>query len=100
MFQGRQEHQGFPGYLHGGIITTLLDEVMSRVPVMENRWGMSARLELRFRLPINTNERITATAEKTGERGNIINTKAWITPGRSCYVTGSWCDGHRRELWA
>lgn len=78
-YQGREQHQGFPGFLHGAVITGLLDEVMSRVPVLENRWGMSARLELRFRLPINANERVTATAEKSGGRGNIINTKAWIT---------------------
>ena len=78
-YQGKEQHQGFPGFLHGAVITGLLDEVMSRVPVMENRWGMSARLELRFRLPINATERVTATAEKSGGRGNIINTKGWIT---------------------
>jgi acyl-coenzyme A thioesterase PaaI-like protein len=25
-FQPRPEHQGYPGQLHGGIVTTLLDE--------------------------------------------------------------------------
>ena len=78
-YQGKEQHQGFPGFLHGAVITGLLDEVMSRVPVLENRWGMSARLDLRFRLPINANERITAMAEKSGGCGNIINTKGWIT---------------------
>ncbi len=78
-YQGKEQHQGFPGFLHGAVITGLLDEVMSRVPVMENRWGMSARLELRFRLPINATDLVTATAEKSGGRGNIINTKGWIT---------------------
>ena len=78
-YQGKVQHQGFPGLLHGAVITGLLDEVMSRGPVLENRWGMSARLELRFRLQINTNELITATAEKSGGRGKIITTKAWIT---------------------
>ena len=74
-YQGKVQHQGFPGLLHGAIITGLLDEVMSRVPVLENRWGMSARLELRFRLPINATDLVTATAEKSGGRGNVINTK-------------------------
>jgi len=89
-YQGKEQHQGFPGFLHGAVITGLLDEVMSRVPVMENRWGMSARLELRFRLPINANELVTATAEKSGGRGNIINTKGWITlPGGRVAVEAS-----------
>ena len=78
-YQGKENHQGFPGFLHGAVITALVDEVMSRVPVLENRWGMSARLDIRFRLPIAINRLVTATAEKSGSHGNFINTKAWIT---------------------
>ena len=40
---------------------------------------MSARLELRFRLPIKSDEVGTATVEESGGRSNIINTKAWVT---------------------
>ena len=50
-FLGRQEHQGFPGYVHGGVITALLDEVMSRVFLLKNRWTMTARIDIRFRQP-------------------------------------------------
>ena len=32
-FKCTKEYQGFPGYTHGGIITTIIDEVMSRVSV-------------------------------------------------------------------
>jgi len=78
-YQGKENHQGFPGFLHGAVITALIDEVMSRVPVLENRWGMSARLEIRFRLPIAINKPVTARAEKSGRRGNFITTKAWVT---------------------
>ena len=78
-YQGKETHQGFPGFLHGAVISALVDEVMSRVPVLENRWGMSARLDIRFRLPIGMNEAVTAQATKSGRRGNIITTKAWVT---------------------
>ena len=61
------------------MITALVDEVMSRIPVLENRWGMSARLDIRFRLPIAINQLVTATAEKSGKHGNFITTKAWVT---------------------
>ena len=80
-YQGKETHQGFPGFLHGAVIAALVDEVMSRVPVLENRWGMSARLDIRFRLPIGMNEAVTAQATKSGRRGNIITTKAWVTLG-------------------
>ena len=27
-FEARREHQGYPGFIHGGIVSTLLDEAM------------------------------------------------------------------------
>ena len=59
-----EEHQGFPGYLHGGITSAILDEVMSRVSMLENLWTMSARLDVRFRHPIPIGQRIRAVAQK------------------------------------
>ena len=78
-YTGMDHHQGFPGFLHGAVITALLDEVMSRVPVVEGRWGMSAKLDVRFRLPIRVDDALTATAQKDGGRGNIMRTKGWVT---------------------
>ena len=72
-------HQGFPGVIHGAVITGLLDEVMSRVPVLEGRWGMSAKLDVRFRLPIRVGDVLTATAQKDGGRGSVMRTSARIT---------------------
>ncbi len=78
-YTGLPHHQGFPGVIHGAVITCLLDEVMSRVPVIEGRWGMSAKLEVRFRLPIRVGDVLTATARKDGGRGAIMRTSATVT---------------------
>ena len=78
-YTGAGRHQGFPGFVHGGVITALLDEVMSRVPVIEGRWGMSAKLDVRFRLPVRVDDALTATARKDGGRGNIMRIKSWVT---------------------
>ena len=74
-----ERHQGFPGFLHGAVITGLLDEVMSRVPVIEGRWGMSAKLDIRFRHPVRIGDVLTATARKDGGRGAIMRTSARVT---------------------
>ncbi len=71
-FQGREEHQGFPGYVHGGVITALLDEIMSRVSLLEDRWTITARMEVRFRRPVMLDQRVTAVAEKSDERRGFI----------------------------
>ncbi len=78
-YTGMAHHQGFPGVIHGAVITGLLDEVMSRVPVLEGRWGMSAKLDVRFRLPIRVGDVLTATAQKDGGRGSVMRTSARIT---------------------
>ena len=73
------EHlQGFPGYAHGGVIGTLLDEVMSRVSVLENRWTMTARMDVRFRRPVLTGQTVTAVGEKVRERRGFYETRGRV----------------------
>jgi len=50
-FQPREEHQGFPGVIHGGIVAALLDEALGRTSVLGNNraWTMTGRLEVRYR---------------------------------------------------
>ena len=48
----RPEHQSFPGVMHGGLITTMLDELIGRTAIAMDLWCMTAKLEVRFRKPI------------------------------------------------
>jgi acyl-coenzyme A thioesterase PaaI-like protein len=67
-FQPRPEHQGFPGQLHGGISTTLLDEVMGRVLLHQDVWAMTGRLELKFSRPVPLDQELTIIGELTRNR--------------------------------
>lgn len=71
-FRGREEHQGFPGHVHGGVISALLDEVMSRVPLLDGRWAMTARMEVRFRRPVMVGQNVTAVAERVREMRGFV----------------------------
>jgi acyl-coenzyme A thioesterase PaaI-like protein len=48
-FWPRKEHQGNPGHLHGGIISTLLGETMGRVLAHPDVFALTGRLEIKFR---------------------------------------------------
>jgi acyl-coenzyme A thioesterase PaaI-like protein len=77
-FTAEEAHQGFPGYLHGGIISTILDEVMSRVTVLDSYWSLTARLDVRFREPVKTGEAITAIGEQVCTRGKFVKTRGKV----------------------
>jgi uncharacterized protein (TIGR00369 family) len=80
-FRGREEHQGFPGHVHGGVISALLDEVMSRVPLLDGRWAMTARMDVRFRRPVMVGQEVTAVAERVREmRGFVEATGRVLLP--------------------
>jgi len=67
---GRDEHQGYPGRMHGGLITALLDETIGRAVMIEDpdAWGVTAELNVRFRHPVPLEEelRVVGRIDKMG----------------------------------
>ena len=53
-------YQGWDAIAHGGIVCTLLDEVMAWSVIGQGTWGVTARLNVAFRRPVRTGRRIRA----------------------------------------
>ncbi len=51
-FTPREEHQGFPGVMHGGLVTTMLDELIGRTAIAMDLWCMTVKLDVRFKKPV------------------------------------------------
>lgn len=45
----QEEHVGFPGVAHGGLIAAVLDDIMGRNAVLRRRWVVTAKMEVRYR---------------------------------------------------
>lgn len=71
-----QRFQGWDGIAHGGILATILDEVMAWALVGEDDWGLTARLNIDFKRPVTVGQRIRAEGWITGSRRRIIDTEA------------------------
>jgi uncharacterized protein (TIGR00369 family) len=56
MFRVGQEYQGGPGFVHGGIIATLLDEVMAKVSRFSHHHAVTAELTVEYRKPVPVDE--------------------------------------------
>ena len=52
--------QGWDSVAHGGIVCTILDEVMAWSVIGRGTWGVTARLNVAFRKPIPTGRAIRA----------------------------------------
>ena len=74
-----EEHQGWPGVVHGGIIASLLYEVLENLPYYSGQVTMIRRMETRLRRPAKTGDRITAKAWQTGASGREMNVTATLT---------------------
>jgi len=65
-------HQGYPGRLHGGIASTILDEAMGRTIgiIDENIWGVTIELTVKFRkpIPLEKEVKVVCTLVNEGSR--------------------------------
>jgi uncharacterized protein (TIGR00369 family) len=55
LFTARDEHQSYPGRLHGGLITAMLDEAIGRAVMASGGntlWGVTAEFTTRFKKPV------------------------------------------------
>lgn len=71
-------HQGWPGVLHGGIVSAVLDETIGRVAFLHDRWVQTARLELRFHKPAPLGQRLVAIGELTRDARRLMEMRGQL----------------------
>lgn len=70
-FTPRDEHMGYPGVTHGGIVFSLLDDVMANWWFLQGTRCFTAKADIRYRaeLPIGTPLRLEAWC--TRQKGRL-----------------------------
>lgn len=69
-FQPGDEHQGYPGRLHGGIAATILDETIGRAIMVKhsgNIWGVTIDFSMKLRKPVPLDGEIRVLARIVSE---------------------------------
>jgi uncharacterized protein (TIGR00369 family) len=74
VFRPRREHQGYPGRMHGGIVSAILDETIGRaVSVAEAQtWGVTVEFTVRFRKPVPLDQEVKAIGRITRNSSRIF----------------------------
>lgn len=44
-----EQHMGFPGVAHGGLLAAILDDVIGRCAALRHRWVVTGRLDTRYK---------------------------------------------------
>jgi uncharacterized protein (TIGR00369 family) len=70
--------QGWDGIAHGGIVCTLLDEVMAWSLAGEDDWGVTARMSVRFHKPVPLGRPIRAEGWVERARRRVIETRGRV----------------------
>jgi uncharacterized protein (TIGR00369 family) len=74
----RATEEGFPGRMHGGVVTTLIDEAMGWAVYHAGAWAATARLTVRFRRPVRLDGPLRVEAWVTRDRGRLIELRAEV----------------------
>jgi acyl-coenzyme A thioesterase PaaI-like protein len=93
LFTPRDEHQSYPGRLHGGIITAILDETIGRAVMItcdENFWGVTVEFTTRFRKPVPLGVELKVVGRIVSEEGRVFEGSGEILlPDGNVAATGT-----------
>ncbi len=71
-FVPKKEHQGYMNIVHGGIIATLLDEVMVKLAIELGMPAVTAQMDTRLKKALHIGEKITVSAEILEARKKLL----------------------------
>ncbi len=69
-----KRHEGYKGIVHGGLIATVLDEVMLKAILAHDIRCVTASMEIRYKAPADVGDELTFEGRMTHRRGRIIMT--------------------------
>ncbi len=90
----QKTHQGYKDIVHGGIISTLIDEAMVKVALMQGMPVVTAEITVRFKNPLMVGEKAVVEASIIKMNKKIIETSAIVKKSDNTIVA----EGHAKLL--
>ena len=88
---GRDEHQSYPGRMHGGMISALLDEVVGRaINVVEpEAFGVTTELNVKFKKPVPLNEEIRVVGRLTKNTRLVFQAEGFVEDAKGTILAAA-----------
>src|ERR1700683_436903 len=71
VFRIGAEYQGGSGFVHGGIVATLLDEVMAKVNRFEKDIAVTGEMTVEYLKPVRVEEEVTVEGWEVERNGRL-----------------------------
>jgi uncharacterized protein (TIGR00369 family) len=72
---------GWKGITHGGLLATVLDELMAHACISTGAMAVTAEMTTRFHKAVPVGSRVRITGAVTAERGRVITTEGKLFDG-------------------
>lgn len=93
-FTPEKTFQGYKDVVHGGIISTVLDEAMVKAALMHGMPVVTAEITVRFKNPLMAGEKAVIEAQITSTNRKIVETAAIIKKPDNTLIA----EGHAKLL--
>lgn len=77
-FTPREEHQGYPGMTHGGIIATLLDEIMANALFQQGILVVTAEMTVRYIHKVPTGRKVHLYSRVVRRHKRLYEVEGWL----------------------
>ncbi len=77
-FTPSELHEGWPGFVHGGILSTILDEAMGYATILQGINCVTAKMEVRLRKQAPVGERLLISSSISHRTKRLIETEATL----------------------
>ncbi len=89
VFTPKKEHQGYSNIVHGGILSAILDEAMTRLGYELGLNTVTAHIEVDFKTPAYVGEQLFLEGEIVEEKGRKVFARSVLRNNKEVIVAES-----------
>ena len=71
-FTPGENHQGYPGVIHGGMLYAVLDDVMANWLYLRGARAYTAKCEIRYRRPVREGDRLELVGRQKARKRKLV----------------------------
>ena len=92
IFKPLEEHQSYPGRLHGGIAATILDETIGRAIMIKEDgiWGVTVELNMKYKKPLPLTEELRVVGRITKNSSRLFEGTGEIVLNNGDVAVSAW----------